>query len=111
MLDAGDRSCAMEASSHASELKRLVGTRFRALVFTNLSQDHLDFHGTLEAYFDAKRRLFVEPDVDGNRPPAAVNVGDPHGRRLAEELRGARRRARSPSASPTTPTSGRTSSS
>ena len=88
LLDAGDRSCAMEASSHASELKRLVGTRFRALVFTNLSQDHLDFHGTLEAYYDAKRRLFTEPDVDGNRPPAAVNIGDPHGRLLAEELRG-----------------------
>jgi UDP-N-acetylmuramoyl-L-alanyl-D-glutamate--2,6-diaminopimelate ligase len=87
LLDAGDRSCAMEASSHAAELKRLVGTRFAALVFTNLSQDHLDFHGTLEAYFDAKRQLFAEPDVDGNRPPAAVNVGDPHGRRLAEELR------------------------
>jgi UDP-N-acetylmuramoyl-L-alanyl-D-glutamate--2,6-diaminopimelate ligase len=88
LLDAGDRSCAMEASSHAAELKRLVGTRFRALVFTNLSQDHLDFHGTLEAYFEAKRRLFTEPDVDGSRPPAAVNVGDAHGRRLAEELRG-----------------------
>jgi UDP-N-acetylmuramoyl-L-alanyl-D-glutamate--2,6-diaminopimelate ligase len=87
LLDAGDRSCAMEASSHGSELKRLVGTRFRALVFTNLSQDHLDFHGTLAAYYDAKRRLFTEPDVDGNRPPAAVNVGDPHGRRLADELR------------------------
>jgi UDP-N-acetylmuramoyl-L-alanyl-D-glutamate--2,6-diaminopimelate ligase len=88
LLDAGDRSCAMEASSHASELKRLVGTRFRALVFTNLSQDHLDFHGTLAAYYDAKRRLFTEPDVDGNRPPAAVNVGDDHGRRLTEDLRG-----------------------
>jgi UDP-N-acetylmuramoyl-L-alanyl-D-glutamate--2,6-diaminopimelate ligase len=87
MLDAGDRSCAMEASSHASELKRLLGTRFRALVFTNLSQDHLDFHGTLAAYFDAKRRLFTEPDVDGERPPAAVNVGDAYGRLLAEELR------------------------
>ena len=87
LLDAGDRSCAMEASSHASELKRLIGTRFRALVFTNLSQDHLDFHGTLGAYYEAKRRLFVEPDVDGRRPPAAVNVGDEHGRRLAEELR------------------------
>ena len=88
LLDAGDRSCAMEASSHASELKRLVGTRFRALVFTNLSQDHLDFHGTLDAYYKAKRRLFTEPDVDGIRPPAAVNVGDEHGRRLADELRG-----------------------
>jgi UDP-N-acetylmuramoyl-L-alanyl-D-glutamate--2,6-diaminopimelate ligase len=87
LLDAGDRSCAMEASSHASELKRLVGTRFRALVFTNLSQDHLDFHGTFAAYYEAKRRLFTKPDVDGNRPPAAVNVGDPHGRRLAGELR------------------------
>jgi UDP-N-acetylmuramoyl-L-alanyl-D-glutamate--2,6-diaminopimelate ligase len=87
MLDAGDRSCAMEASSHASELKRLLGTRFRALVFTNLTQDHLDFHGTMDAYFEAKRRLFVEADVDGNRPPAAVNVGDEHGRRLAAELR------------------------
>ena len=88
LLDAGDRSCAMEASSHASELKRLVGTRFRALVFTNLSQDHLDFHGTLADYYDAKRRLFTDPDVDGDRPPAAVNVGDEHGRLLAEELRG-----------------------
>jgi UDP-N-acetylmuramoyl-L-alanyl-D-glutamate--2,6-diaminopimelate ligase len=88
LLDAGDRSCAMEASSHGSELKRLVGTRFRTLVFTNLSQDHLDLHGTMEAYYDAKRRLFTEPDVDGRRPPAAVNVGDPYGRRLADELRG-----------------------
>ena len=87
MLEAGDRSCAMEASSHGSELKRLVGVRFRALAFTNLSPEHLDLHGTLEAYFDAKRRLFVEPDVDGNRPPAAVNVGDPYGRWLADELR------------------------
>ena len=91
MLAAGDRSCALEATSHASELKRLLGVRFAALAFTNLSQDHLDFHGTLERYFEAKRRLF-EPDVDGKRPPAAVNAGDPYGRRLADELaaRGAR---------------------
>jgi UDP-N-acetylmuramoyl-L-alanyl-D-glutamate--2,6-diaminopimelate ligase len=87
MVDAGDRSCALEASSHGSELKRLVGVRFHALAFTNLSQEHLDLHGTLDAYFDAKRRLFVEPDVDGRRPRAAVNVGDEHGRRLADELR------------------------
>jgi UDP-N-acetylmuramoyl-L-alanyl-D-glutamate--2,6-diaminopimelate ligase len=87
MLDAGDRSCALEATSHGSALKRLLGVRFRALVFTNLSQDHLDFHGTMASYFDAKRRLFTEPDVDGNRPRAAINVGDDHGRRLAGELR------------------------
>ncbi|MFN2629010.1 MAG: UDP-N-acetylmuramoyl-L-alanyl-D-glutamate--2,6-diaminopimelate ligase [Gaiellaceae bacterium] len=81
MVDAGDRSCAMEASSHASTMRRLDRVRFAALVFTNLTQDHLDFHGTMEAYFEAKRRLFLE-----GRPPAAVNVGDPYGRRLAGEL-------------------------
>jgi UDP-N-acetylmuramoyl-L-alanyl-D-glutamate--2,6-diaminopimelate ligase len=83
MLDAGDRSCALEATSHGSELGRLDGVRFSALAFTNLGQDHLDFHGTFERYFAAKRRLFVE----GERPPAAVNVGDDYGRRLADELR------------------------
>ena len=82
MLDAGDRSCAMEASSHASVLHRLDRVRFAALVFTNLSQDHLDFHGDMESYFQAKRRLFlVEP-----RPIAVVNVADEYGRRLAQEL-------------------------
>jgi UDP-N-acetylmuramoyl-L-alanyl-D-glutamate--2,6-diaminopimelate ligase len=86
MLDAGDRSCAMEASSHASALRRLLGVRFAALVFTNLSQDHLDFHGTMDEYFEAKRQLFVVPGPDGARPPAVVNVGGPHGRRLADEL-------------------------
>jgi len=82
MLDAGDRSCAMEASSHASALHRLDRVRFAVLIFTNLSQDHLDFHGDMESYFEAKRRLFlVEP-----RPVAVVNVGDEYGRRLADEL-------------------------
>src|SRR5213079_2516192 len=80
MLDAGDRSCAMEATSHGSELGRLDHVRFAALVFTNLSQDHLDFHGTMERYFEAKRRLFVETD-----PPAAINVGDDWGRKLATD--------------------------
>jgi UDP-N-acetylmuramoyl-L-alanyl-D-glutamate--2,6-diaminopimelate ligase len=84
LLDLGGRSCAMEASSHGSELRRLDRVRFSALVFTNLSQDHLDLHGTMERYFAAKRRLFVE----GDRPPAAVNVGDRYGQRLAGELRG-----------------------
>jgi UDP-N-acetylmuramoyl-L-alanyl-D-glutamate--2,6-diaminopimelate ligase len=80
MLDVGDTSCAMEATSHGSELHRLDGVRFSALVFTNLSQDHLDFHGTMERYFDAKRRLFL----DGS-PPAAINIGDSWGRRLAAD--------------------------
>src|SRR3954467_5136737 len=77
MLDAGDRSCALEATSHGSQLRRLARVRFGCLVFTNLSQDHLDLHGTMEEYFEAKRRLFVE-----TRPPAAINVGDEWGRRL-----------------------------
>jgi UDP-N-acetylmuramoyl-L-alanyl-D-glutamate--2,6-diaminopimelate ligase len=82
MLDAGDLSCAMEASSHASVLHRLDRVRFAVLVFTNLSHDHLDFHGDLESYFEAKRRLFfAEP-----RPIAVVNVADEHGRQLAQEL-------------------------
>ena len=83
MLDAGNRSCAMEATSHGSALGRLDRVRFAALAFTNLSRDHLDFHGTMERYFEAKRQLFVEGCA-----PAAINVGDEHGRRLADELRG-----------------------
>jgi len=82
MVGAGDRSAAVEASSHGSALRRLDRVRFDALVFTNLSQDHLDLHGTMEDYFQAKRRLFA----GAAPPPAAVNVGDEWGRRLAAEL-------------------------
>ncbi len=87
MLDAGDRSVVVEASSHGSVLHRLDRVRFDALVFTNLSQDHLDLHGTMEDYYQAKRRLFT----GAQPPPAAVNVGDEHGRRLALELVESRR--------------------
>jgi UDP-N-acetylmuramoyl-L-alanyl-D-glutamate--2,6-diaminopimelate ligase len=82
MLEAGDRSCAMEATSHGSALRRLDRVRFAVLVFTNLDRDHLDFHHDMEDYFDAKRRLFLGDDA----PPAAVNVSDEYGRRLADEL-------------------------
>ena len=82
MLDAGDRSAAVEASSHGAALRRLDRVRFDALVFTNLSQDHLDLHGSMDEYFGAKRRLFTGPAP----PPAAVNVGDEWGRRLADDL-------------------------
>src|SRR5918994_641998 len=87
MLDAGDRSVALEASSHASVQHRLDRVRFDALVFTNLTQDHLDYHGTMEEYFAAKRRLFT----GAAPPPAAVNIGDAWGRQLADELEQARR--------------------
>jgi UDP-N-acetylmuramoyl-L-alanyl-D-glutamate--2,6-diaminopimelate ligase len=88
MLDAGNRSCVVEVTSYDADLRRMDGTRFAALVFTNLGHDHLNVHGTMERYFEAKRRLFFEDD-----PPAAVNVGDAYGRRLFEELR---RRGREP---------------
>jgi UDP-N-acetylmuramoyl-L-alanyl-D-glutamate--2,6-diaminopimelate ligase len=84
MIDAGDRSCAMEATSIASAKGRLDETRFAVLVFTNLTQDHLDFHGTMADYFAAKRALFEQAEH------AVVNVGDAWGLRLAEELQDAR---------------------
>ena len=87
MLDAGDDAVALEASSHGSHYRRLDRVRFDALVFTNLTQEHLDLHGDMEEYFQAKRRLFTGLTP----PPAAVNVGDPYGRRLADELAGAHR--------------------
>src|SRR6476620_6515383 len=83
MIDAGDRACAMEATSIGGAQGRLAGTRFRVLVFTNLTQDHLDFHGTMDEYFAAKRALFKQADA------AVVNVDDEWGRRLASELPGA----------------------
>ena len=84
MLDAGDRSCVMEATSIASAKGRLAGTRFAVLVFTNLTQDHLDIHGTMEEYYAAKRALFDQAER------AVVNIGDPWGKRLARELSHAR---------------------
>ena len=84
MLDAGDRSCVMEATSIAGVKGRLTGTRFVVLVFTNLTQDHLDFHGTMEEYYTAKRALFEQAER------AVVNVGDEWGARLAAELPNAR---------------------
>jgi UDP-N-acetylmuramoyl-L-alanyl-D-glutamate--2,6-diaminopimelate ligase len=90
MLAGGERACAMEVSSHALQLGRTDGTRFAAAIFTNLTQDHLDFHHTMEDYFQAKRRLFVP--VASTAPPAVsvINVDDPYGRRLAAELPAAR---------------------
>jgi UDP-N-acetylmuramoyl-L-alanyl-D-glutamate--2,6-diaminopimelate ligase len=84
MLDAGDRSCAMEATSIASAKGRLDETRFAVLVFTNLTQDHLDFHGTMDDYFAAKQALFDQAEH------AVINVGDVWGLRLAAELTDAR---------------------
>ena len=81
MLACGDEACVMEVSSHALELHRASAIHYAVAVFTNLTQDHLDFHPTMEDYFQAKRRLFAFGV--GAR---VVNVDDPFGRRLAEEF-------------------------
>ena len=83
--DAGAEAAAMEVSSHGLALGRVNGAGFDLALFTNLSRDHLDFHGDMESYFAAKRRLF-ELLAPGGR--AVVNIGDEHGRRLAGELPG-----------------------
>ena len=77
MADAGCTHVVMEASSHALVLHRLDGLRFRAGIFTNLTQDHLDFHGTMEAYRDAKGLLFRQSDT------AVLNLDDEAGRYFA----------------------------
>ncbi len=81
MLDGGDAACAMEVSSHAMSLHRADAIHFEVALFTNLTQDHLDFHGDMEDYFLAKRKLF-----EAGPGTAVVNVDDPYGRRLAEEF-------------------------
>ncbi len=85
MVDAGDRACAMEVSSHALVQRRAAGVDVDVAVFTNLTRDHLDYHGDMESYYAAKRRLFLRPDGEGANPGAAVNLDDAHGRRLAAE--------------------------
>src|SRR3954462_14933987 len=84
MLEGGDSACAMEISSHALELRRADAIHVAAAVFTNLTQDHLDFHPTMEAYFQAKRLLFASR-LTRKR---IVNADDPYGRRLLEEFPG-----------------------
>ena len=98
MRDGGDVACAMEISSHALELGRADGIHVATAIFTNLTQDHLDFHGrgeageelsreeAMERYFRAKRRLFVRTDRGESPRLAIVNSDDAYGRRLAEEL-------------------------
>ena len=86
MVEAGVPAAAIEVSSHALALDRVEGCRFDVAVFTNLTRDHLDFHGDMESYFGAKRRLFAL-----RKPGAAavVNVDDAFGRRLASRSRAA----------------------
>ena len=82
-VQAGARIGAMEVSSHALDQNRVAGCQFAGAVFTNLTQDHLDYHPSMEAYFEAKAHLFAPPLLGGG---AVVNADDPWGRRLAERL-------------------------
>ena len=89
MADNDCRGVAMEISSHALEQKRADGLLLDVAVFSNLSQDHLDYHGNMDDYFAAKRRLFELLETqDGNKKPTAViNLDDAYGQRLVEEFK------------------------
>jgi len=79
MVEARCAACVMEVSSHALSLRRVDDTRFAAAVFTNLTRDHLDYHGDMESYFSAKRRLF---EMLPPESPGIINVDDPRGESL-----------------------------
>ena len=85
---AAGRECThgtLEVSSHALSLKRVYGSKFNVGVFTNLSHDHLDFHGNMEAYYQAKKALFTLENGNGIEA-VVVNTDDSYGRRLADEI-------------------------
>ncbi|MEO6655418.1 MAG: UDP-N-acetylmuramoyl-L-alanyl-D-glutamate--2,6-diaminopimelate ligase [Pyrinomonadaceae bacterium] len=87
-VDAGCTMAVMEASSQAIDLHRCDGLRFKVAVFTNLTRDHLDYHETMENYYDAKKKLF--DGRLGEKPESSViNIDDEWGRKLVDELRGA----------------------
>ena len=88
MRDSGCKAVAMEVSSHAIAQGRVAGVEFDAAVFTNLTQDHLDFHGTLQNYFEAKAALFTEalPAQEKKRGVAVVNLDDRYGNELLARL-------------------------
>lgn len=90
MADNGCRGAAMEVSSHGIDQRRVAEVAFDVAVFTNLTQDHLDYHGTMERYFAAKRSWFEDLAANprGKSPVAVVNVDDPRGQELREWLSG-----------------------
>ena len=90
MRDNGCRGVAMEVSSHGIHQKRISAIGFDACVFTNLTQDHLDYHGTIEAYYQAKADWFhaLAADPHGKKPVAVINTDDAHGLNLAASLEG-----------------------
>ncbi len=90
MSDKGVEAVAMEVSSHALDKKRVGGCEFDAAVFTNLTQDHLDYHGSMESYFEVKKKLFTEYLAESPKKNkfSIINIDDPYGERLLGDAGG-----------------------
>jgi UDP-N-acetylmuramoyl-L-alanyl-D-glutamate--2,6-diaminopimelate ligase len=88
IVNAGCRAAAMEVSSHALAQDRTRGLEWNVAVFTNLTQDHLDFHGTMESYFDSKAKLFARlgSQEKKRKPVAIVNIDDRYGEQLLKKI-------------------------
>jgi UDP-N-acetylmuramoyl-L-alanyl-D-glutamate--2,6-diaminopimelate ligase len=84
MVDSGVTHCVMEVSSHSLELNRVTGIDFNLTVFTNLSGEHLDYHQTMDKYFESKKKLFLIPS---RKKMAVINCDDPWGQKLLSELK------------------------
>ncbi|MBI2947093.1 MAG: UDP-N-acetylmuramoyl-L-alanyl-D-glutamate--2,6-diaminopimelate ligase, partial [Verrucomicrobia bacterium] len=87
MVRADCEACVMEVSSHALDQKRVCGVDFDVVIFTNLTQDHLDYHGAMENYFQAKRKLFTPHFLDTKRGGSVINIDDTFGQRLVAETK------------------------
>jgi len=87
MLRAGCSACVMEVSSHALEQKRVLGVEFDVAIFTNLTHDHLDYHGNMENYFAAKSKLFAAISQGKKKGAAVINIDDTFGARLAGQTK------------------------
>src|SRR6187200_1422721 len=89
MVNAGCKAAAMEVSSHALAQDRTRGLEWDVAIFTNLTQDHLDFHGTMENYFEAKATLFTQlaGQKAKTKPTAVINIDDSYGAKLADRIR------------------------
>jgi UDP-N-acetylmuramoyl-L-alanyl-D-glutamate--2,6-diaminopimelate ligase len=85
MVRSGCQACVMEVSSHGLEQHRVLGVQFDVTLFTNLTQDHLDYHGTMEKYYLAKKKLFHAWSNPGKHRTAVINIDDHYGARLAGE--------------------------
>ena len=85
MVRSDCQACVMEVSSHALEQKRVFGVAFDVAIFTNLTRDHLDYHGTMENYYAAKKKLFSVQGAGGKKATAVINIDDAFGSRLVKD--------------------------